>query len=757
MHALKGLTLRYGVDLHVPAGSQLKVENGYNYWENSTVSNEGEYSLTRRIYSNGLFEIDGQIKASLQLYNRGEVDYLTLTHHKNRSHPAVSSSAKTWWSVKGEKSINPYSVTLYYDDAQLAGNSEEFLEAYHSKDNGVTWKKISNPVNTTRDLAENKITIGTQNVPIPDGYGDIILSSGFVTNTVSISHALTGRNQVRIGNPPFFPPNRFTITYWNNNRFPTDRFGILLNTNQGVHIESLITKDIVTGKEVIIPIDSLNYNGYKDEVILVGEPLAPFEVRNFDIICSASPTINKSTELITLTTVFLWTAGAVLSEFVSNTVVEGCYEMWRPVRHDESLFDASKKALSNSVNKAVTVENGVKGIAKNAAEEVVKKTGRAVAWPVFLAQDIFDCMGNTFRGMKDYVNGNFDKQEKELTKVTSWDPNEKEGPAGFGEKGFMAVSAPMTYTIFFENKKEAAAPAYRVLVVDTLDQNVFDVNSVQFGPMSHSMGSATRNGNILTWDFVGIELPPNQTSPEGEGWVRFTVKPKELLPTGTVISNRATITFDVNKPITTNLYVNTLDYDPPQTNVTFIEQIAGNKVNLVWNANDSNGSGIKKSVVYMSAGEGPYTTAAITDQNSAQIPISSNNQYKFYVLSEDHVGNSEKEPKEIKEIITDVPEEIELPNNFVLYQNFPNPFNPETTIQYAIPFGVNDIQNSGNVQVSLKIYNILGAEVATLVNQIKQPGRYEVKFNGKNLASGVYLYRLQAGNYVTIKKLTLLK
>lgn len=757
LNALRGLTLRYGVDLYVPPGSQLKVEKGYNYWENSFISNEGEYSLTRQIYSNGLFDLDGQVRASLQLYNRGEVDSLTLVHHKNRSHPTVSSSVKSWWSVKGTKNINPYSVTLYYDENQLAGNSEEFLEAYHSKDNGVTWKKISNPVNTTRDLAENKITIGTQNVPIPDGYGDIILSSGFVTNTVSISHALTGRNQVRIGNPPFFPPNRFTITYWNNNRFPTDRFGILLTTNQGVHIESLITKNILTGEQVTIPIDSLNYNGFKDEVILVGEPLAPFEVRNFDIICSASPTINKSTELITLTSVFLWTAGAVLSEFVSNTVVEGCYEMWRPVRHDESLLDASKKALSNSVNKAVTVENGVKGIAKKAAEEVVEKTGRAVAWPVFLAQDIFDCMGNTFRGMKDYVNGNFDKQEKELTKVTSWDPNEKEGPDGFGDNGFMAVSAPMTYTIFFENKKEAAAPAYRVFVVDTLDQNVFDVNSVQFGPMSHSMGTATRNGNILTWDFVGIELPPNHTSPEGEGWVRFTVKPKEFLPTGTVISNRATITFDVNKPITTNLYVNTLDLDPPQTNVTFIEQIAGNKVNLVWETNDSNGSGIKKSVVYMSAGEGPYTTVAITDKNSAQIPITSNNHYKFYVLSEDQVGNSEKEPKDIKEIITDVPDEVELPSNFVLYQNFPNPFNPETTIQYAIPLGVNDNQQGGSVQVSLKIYNILGAEVATLVNELKQPGRYEVLFNAKNLASGVYLYRLQAGNYVIVKKLTLLK
>lgn len=141
-----------------------------------------------------------------------------------------------------------------------------------------------------------------------------------------------------------------------------------------------------------------------------------------------------------------------MEEYVSNTIVAGCYEIWRPVKHDESLTNATIKVVSNSLNDAVTVENGVKGIAKKGAEEIIKKTANVAIWPVSLAKDIFDCLGNTVKGMKDYVNGNFDKQEKELVKVTSWDPNAKEGPTGLGVNGYMASTAPMTYTIFFEDK-----------------------------------------------------------------------------------------------------------------------------------------------------------------------------------------------------------------------------------------------------------------------------------------------------------------
>ncbi|MFZ1461706.1 MAG: T9SS type A sorting domain-containing protein [Ignavibacteria bacterium] len=91
---------------------------------------------------------------------------------------------------------------------------------------------------------------------------------------------------------------------------------------------------------------------------------------------------------------------------------------------------------------------------------------------------------------------------------------------------------------------------------------------------------------------------------------------------------------------------------------------------------------------------------------------------------------------------------IEIPGNYKLYQNYPNPFNPSTKIKY-------DIKIDG--LVTLKVYNILGSEVASLVSEVKQAGRYEVEFNGSNLGSGVYYYRLQAGDFSETKRMLLLK
>jgi len=94
--------------------------------------------------------------------------------------------------------------------------------------------------------------------------------------------------------------------------------------------------------------------------------------------------------------------------------------------------------------------------------------------------------------------------------------------------------------------------------------------------------------------------------------------------------------------------------------------------------------------------------------------------------------------------------EVEIPfvNEFSLSQNYPNPFNPSTVISYRLPvIGF----------VTLKVYDILGREVATLVNEEKPAGEYEVEFDGSNLPSGVYLYRLTAGEFRDTKKLLLLK
>jgi hypothetical protein len=96
---------------------------------------------------------------------------------------------------------------------------------------------------------------------------------------------------------------------------------------------------------------------------------------------------------------------------------------------------------------------------------------------------------------------------------------------------------------------------------------------------------------------------------------------------------------------------------------------------------------------------------------------------------------------------TDV-KEIEYPQSVALGQNYPNPFNPSTNITFQIPFAG---------FVSLKVYNLLGQEVATLVNEELQPGSYKATFDGSSLMSGTYFYTLKTNRYSETKKLTLIK
>jgi len=98
--------------------------------------------------------------------------------------------------------------------------------------------------------------------------------------------------------------------------------------------------------------------------------------------------------------------------------------------------------------------------------------------------------------------------------------------------------------------------------------------------------------------------------------------------------------------------------------------------------------------------------------------------------------------------LTAVSTSASAPNRYSLEQNFPNPFNPSTTISYQL---------AGNSHVTLRVYDILGREVATLVDENKSAGAYQAKFDGSGCASGVYFYRLEAGLFSSVKKFVLMK
>jgi len=88
------------------------------------------------------------------------------------------------------------------------------------------------------------------------------------------------------------------------------------------------------------------------------------------------------------------------------------------------------------------------------------------------------------------------------------------------------------------------------------------------------------------------------------------------------------------------------------------------------------------------------------------------------------------------------------PSDYVLEQNYPNPFNPGTTIKFGLPEKSN---------VAITVYNSLGAEVATLVNEIREAGIYEIEFNANDFSSGIYYYKIASGNFIETKKMILLK
>jgi hypothetical protein len=144
-----------------------------------------------------------------------------------------------------------------------------------------------------------------------------------------------------------------------------------------------------------------------------------------------------------------------------------------------------------------------------------------------------------------------------------------------------------------------------------------------------------------------------------------------------------------------------------------------------------------------------FVDSTITDTTYLYSNLNNSESYWWRVKAYNAIGWGEfSEVTMFTVNITSVEEDNQLPTVFSLQQNYPNPFNPMTTIKYEIP----ELSF-----VTIKIYDVLGNEIASLVNEEKPVGTYEVEFDATNLPSGIYFYQLSAGDFISTKKMILIK
>ncbi|MFH1110426.1 MAG: choice-of-anchor C family protein [Planctomycetota bacterium] len=287
-----------------------------------------------------------------------------------------------------------------------------------------------------------------------------------------------------------------------------------------------------------------------------------------------------------------------------------------------------------------------------------------------------------------------------ITIVTGVDPNEKAGPVGHAEMAFVPSAALLPYELSFENLQDATAPAQQVTITDelsaTLDWRTFQLGEIAFGDSvvrapEHRAHYVTEveldNGLIVevdaglnvqtgtaTWTLTAIDpetgelpedpltglLPPNDPETHsGEGHVTFTIRPRPDLPTGTEITNSATIIFDINEPIMTNEVFNTVDAFAPNSQVTGpAGEVPDRVFDITWTGSDDpGGSGVVSYSIYYRQVGGPYTLWLITAETSATFTAPSGGcVYDFYSLASDGAGNTEALPSVPDTTITVAPQ-----------------------------------------------------------------------------------------------------
>jgi PKD repeat protein len=282
--------------------------------------------------------------------------------------------------------------------------------------------------------------------------------------------------------------------------------------------------------------------------------------------------------------------------------------------------------------------------------------------------------------------------------IVSFDPNDKTSTEGFGAQGFVDSDAVVDYRVDFENLADASAPAHQIVVTDVLDVDLdlttFELTEIAFANQSiaipngldhyeavvpfdaegtgilvdvnASLDRDTRELRLVLraidpttgWipgdPLIGL-LFPNDDTGRGEGHISYRIAPNAGLPSGTEVTNRASIVFDFNDPIETPLVLNTLDDGTPTSNV---ESLPGSTTETIFTVNwfgqdETNGSGIAGYDIFVSVDGGEFTPfLENTQDTSITIQGEVGRTYAFYSIATDNVGHVEAAPAVADAMIT---------------------------------------------------------------------------------------------------------
>ncbi len=376
--------------------------------------------------------------------------------------------------------------------------------------------------------------------------------------------------------------------------------------------------------------------------------------------------------------------------------------------------------------------------------------------------------------LKDIVAGDLI-----IKSVQSLDPNDKTGPVGFTPENYFNGENVMHYRIRFENVDTATASARQVIITDTLDASFYDISSLRFTGFGFADSSyqiingkgtyaqemdlrPAKNGilrfeatvdtlsNSILWKFYTLNpatrelvntvtdgfLNPNVTSPEGEGFVTYSIAPKSNRPHLQQVSNKAYIVFDQNDAIITNAWINTVDKLKPSSNVNPLPAIITDTVFVVsWTGTDAH-SGVLDYNLFVTINDTlTYQLLYETRFDSVRLYGKIGDTYKFWTTSRDRVGNIEDAPAQPDAIVTlQEPVGIKHLSDNSTISVTPNPATNTLTVTLSEMASENST------------ITITGVNGAVELSEVMQGGLNEKQINISMLPAGVHFITIRNGN-----------